>query len=119
MEYFQSIYTKFSLQKLTRDTTTPDDSPKYAANMITVNTDNQIKNSYAADIKNVFNGNPYHEKFSENPEKTRRNINAWVSKRTNKKIKELLPPGIRYYITECRSLDNLLSSMNYIDTVEF
>jgi len=81
-----------AFKKLTRDTTTPDDSPKYAANMITVNTDNQIKNSYAADIKNVFNGNPYHEKFSENPEKTRRNINAWVSKRTNKKIRELLPP---------------------------
>ena len=61
--------------------------------MITVNTENKIKNSYAADVKNVFNGNPYHEKFSDNPEKTRKNINAWVSKRTNKKIKNLLPPG--------------------------
>ena len=75
--------------------------------MITVNTDNQIKNSYAADIKNVFNGNPYHEKFSENPEKTRRNINAWVSKRTNKKIRELLPPGIHYYITVSSRMDSI------------
>jgi len=85
-----------AFKKLTRNSSDPDDSPKYAANMITVNTDNKIKNSYATDVKNVFNGNPYHEKFSENPEKTRRNINAWVSKRTNKKIKELLPPdGIK------------------------
>merc|ERR1719322_2286844 len=81
-----------AFKKLTRNSDTPDDSPKYAANMITVNTENKIKNSYASDIKSVFNGNPYHENFSENPEKTRRNINAWVSKRTNKKIKELLPP---------------------------
>merc|ERR1719412_1566107 len=76
-----------AFKKLTRNSSTPDDNPKYAANMITVNTDNKIKNSYAADIKNVFNGNPYHEKFSENPEKTRRNINAWVSKRTNKRLR--------------------------------
>ena len=82
------------MQKLTRNSSTPDDNPKYAANMITVSTDRKIRNGYAQDIKNVFNGNPYHENFSENPEKTRRNINAWVSKRTNKKIKELLPPGI-------------------------
>jgi len=78
---------------LTRNTSVASDSPKYSANMITVNTENKIKNSYAADVKNVFNGNPYHEKFSDNPEKTRKNINAWVSKRTNKKIKNLLPPG--------------------------
>jgi len=81
-----------AFKKLTRNSSVPESSPKYSANMITVNTDNQIKNRYASDIKNVFNGNPYHEKFSDNPEKTRRNINAWVSKRTNKKIKELLPP---------------------------
>jgi len=81
-----------AFKKLTRNSSTPDDNPKYAANMITVSTDRKIRNGYAQDIKNVFNGNPYHENFSENPEKTRRNINAWVSKRTNKKIKELLPP---------------------------
>ena len=80
-------------QKLTRNASDPEKSPKYAANMITVNTENQIKQKYASDIKNVFNGNPYHETFSNDPEKTRRNINAWVSKRTNKKIKQLLPPG--------------------------
>ena len=84
------------LQTLTRNSSVAENSPKYAANMITVNTENQIKNRYASDIKNVFNGNPYHENFGDNPEKTRRNINAWVSKRTNKKIKELLPPGIYF-----------------------
>jgi len=77
---------------LTANASDPEKNPKYSANMITVNTENKIRNSYAADIKKVFNGNPYHEKFSDNPDKTRRNINAWVSKRTNKKIKELLPP---------------------------
>jgi len=81
-----------AFKKLTRNSSVAEKSPKYSANMITVNTENQIKQRYASDIKNVFNGNPYHEKFSDNPEKTRRNINAWVSKRTNKKIKELLPP---------------------------
>jgi len=77
---------------LTRNTSVASSSPKYSANMITVNTENNIKNSYAGDNKKVFNGNQYHKKFSKNPEKTRKNINAWVSKRTNKKIKELLPP---------------------------
>ena len=65
--------------------------------MITVNKANKIKNSYALKVKRIFNGNPYHEDFSANPEKTRKNINAWVAKRTNKKIKELLPQGETLY----------------------
>jgi len=80
-------------QLMTKNATNPNTSPKFVANMITVNKANEIKNTFASTIKKVFNGNPYHEDFSKNPEKTRKNINAWVAKRTNKKIPELIEQG--------------------------
>ena len=50
-------------QALTKNSTDPATNPKFAANMITVNKANQIKNSYALKVKKIFNGNPYHEDF--------------------------------------------------------
>ena len=50
---------------------------------------------YAKDIKDVFHANIYQQEFNE-PEKQRRNINKWVWRRTNKKIRELMPPGEKF-----------------------
>merc|ERR1712158_272630 len=36
---------------LTANASDPEKNPKYSANMITVNTENKIRNSYASDIK--------------------------------------------------------------------
>ena len=36
--------------------------------MITVNRGSKIKNRFAQAIKDVFNGNPYHEQFAKNKE---------------------------------------------------
>lgn len=69
------------------------EGPKFVANMITVSKEADMKGPFARTIKKVFKGNPYTEDFAKNPENSRRNINLWVSRRTNNKIQELMPEG--------------------------
>ena len=77
-------------------TTKSEGSPLFLGNFISFKK-GLVKSDmpYAKDIKDVFHANIYQQEFKE-PEKQRRNINKWVWRRTNKKIRELMPPGEKF-----------------------
>jgi len=75
-------------------TTKKEDSPLFTGNVISLKDCRGCgaATEYSTDIKNVFHADIYKQNFTE-PEKQRYNINKWVAKRTNQKIKNLMPPG--------------------------
>jgi len=81
---FQAAMKNFTAPK--------ESSPLSLANMISFGSGAKPKVGYATAVKEVFHANPYKQDFS-NPEKARKSINIWIARRTNKKIKKLMPEG--------------------------
>ncbi len=52
-----------------------------------------LPKGFAKVVRSVFGASPFRHPFSERPLRAIPNINKWVEKRTNGKIKELMPPG--------------------------
>ena len=67
-------------------------SPLFVANMISFSKGVGVRSSFAKEVKQVFHASPYNQDFSD-PESARKSINIWVARRTNKKIRQIMPPG--------------------------
>lgn len=64
------------------------------ANALWAMKDYPFRETYIAEVRENFDAELRELDFKNYPEPSRQTINNWVEKKTNQKIKELLPPGI-------------------------
>ena len=62
-------------------------------NAIWVQQDYPLLEDYTSRIERYYGGKAANLDFAKEPEKSRQTINSFIEEQTNKKIKELLPPG--------------------------
>ena len=70
------------------------------------------KQQYITAIKEVFNADPYKDDFSDS-KKAILDINKWVYRHTNKKIRKLMPPGTIIFMTSF-SLAKYYCNLRYV-----
>jgi serpin B len=64
------------------------------ANALWAQYDYKFLEEYANMVENYYGGRITNLDFMKQGEKSRQTINAWVEDQTNKKIKDLIPPGV-------------------------
>ena len=64
------------------------------ANALWVEKDSKLRKGFAKLMKTYYGANVFPVKFKEAAEQVRLDVNAWVAKATNDKIKDVIAPGV-------------------------
>ncbi len=66
----------------------------YNANSLWIQKTLELSNDFLDVNREFFNSSLYYTDFFNNPEKSTNDINSWVSKHTNSRIKDLIKPSV-------------------------
>jgi len=96
---YQSFHEQLSDCIKTGNVESPDNRTIKIVNKLFLESKFKLLESYSKAINTLYSGGIEKMNFSEDPEKSRVDINLWVEKQTNGKIKNLLRTGTVHSLT--------------------